>query len=318
MILLINCDIGSFNAVADFIHYTNRLNSSPFFIFCYMNFNMKKIATLGPMGTFSDTASHKYITSQSIAHQIEYFDSIKLALNAVGHSCDIGILPVENFSEGFISLVLDHLLDAELFIMAEIRLPIRFSFISNCASKNDIQHLLVQFVAKGQCSEFIGALHDVEVESTESNIESLVKVQQGPNNYGAIVPSIAVQAGDFPLILEDINDYKNNETRFLVLAKERVLPVKQHNTDYKTSIIVMDENDHPGFLGEVLLSFSSRKINLTSIMSRPTRQTFGKYHFFIDFDGHVEDKTITLALSEIKLNCKVKVLGSYPKLNAQS
>ncbi|WP_340680818.1 prephenate dehydratase domain-containing protein [Paraglaciecola sp.] len=279
---------------------------------------MKKIATLGPMGTFSDTASQKYVTTQSIKHNIEYFDSIKLALNAVGHTCDIGILPVENFSEGFISLVLDHLLDAELFIMAEIRLPIRFSFISNCVNKEDINHLFVQFVAKGQCSEFIGSLYNVDVESTESNIESLVKVQQGPSNYGAIVPSNAVRAGDFPLVLEDINDYKNNETRFLVFAKEQALFAKQHNTDYKTSIIVMDENDHPGFLGEVLLSFSSRKINLTSIMSRPTRQTFGKYHFFIDFDGHVQDEPIALALNEIKLNCKVKVLGSYPKLNAQS
>ncbi|KXI30839.1 prephenate dehydratase [Paraglaciecola hydrolytica] len=279
---------------------------------------MKKIATLGPKGTFSDTASQKYIAAQNLSHEIEYFDSIKLALNAVGHSCEIGILPVENFSEGFISLVLDHLLDADLFIMAEIRLPIRFSLVSNSRLKQDIKHLFVQFVAKGQCSEFIGSLHNVEVESTESNIESLVHVQQGQGNYAAIVPSNAVQFGDFPLVLEDINDYKNNETRFLVFSKDHTLAAKQANTDYKTSVIVMDENDHPGFLGEVLLSFSSRKINLTSIMSRPTRQTFGKYHFFIDFDGHIEDKVIALALAEIKVNCKVKVLGSYPKLNAQS
>ena len=279
---------------------------------------MKKIATLGPMGTFSDTACRKYITAQNAQFDIVYFDSIKLALNAVGCSCDIGILPVENFSEGFISLVLDHLLDAELSIMAEIRLPIRFSFISNCATKADITHLFVQFVAKGQCSEFIGSLTNVEVESTESNIESLFKVQNGLSNYAAIVPSNAVKIGDFPLLQEDINDYKNNETRFLVFSKDPTLTVKQDSIDYKTSVIVMDENDHPGFLGEVLLSFSSRKINLTSIMSRPTRQTFGKYHFFIDFDGHVHDQTIALALAEISVNCKVKVLGSYPKLNAQS
>ena len=279
---------------------------------------MKKIATLGPIGTFSDSASQKYLAGQDIAHQIEYFDSIKLALNAVGQSCDIGILPVENFSEGFISLVLDHLLDADLRIMAEIRLPIRFSLVSNTADKQAIKQLFVQFVAKGQCSEFIGSLAGVEVESTESNIESLVRVQQGAEHCAAIVPYNAVVPGAFPLVLDDINDYQNNETRFLVFSKEESLATKQANTEYKTSVIVMDENDHPGFLGEVLLSFSSRKINLTSIMSRPTRQTFGKYHFFIDFDGHVDDAAIASALAEIKVNCKVKVLGSYPKLNAQS
>lgn len=279
---------------------------------------MKKIATLGPMGTFSDSASQKYLAGQSVAHEIEYFDSIKLALNAVGQGCDIGILPVENFSEGFISLVLDHLLDADLRIMAEIRLPIRFSLVSNTPDKQAIKQLFVQFVAKGQCSEFIGSLADVEVETTESNIESLVRVQQGAEHCAAIVPYNAVVPSAFPLVLDDINDYQNNETRFLVFSKEQALASKQANTEYKTSVIVMDENDHPGFLGEVLLSFSSRKINLTSIMSRPTRQTFGKYHFFIDFDGHVDDAAIASALAEIKVNCKVKVLGSYPKLNAQS
>tara|TARA_R110000868_G_scaffold29861_5_gene110864 strand:- start:1612 stop:2463 length:852 start_codon:yes stop_codon:yes gene_type:complete len=283
-----------------------------------MTFTMKKIATLGPKGTFSDTASQKYLVAQTSQHEIVYFDSIKRALNAVGQDCDLGILPVENFSEGFISLVLDHLLDAQLSISAEIRLPIRFSLVSNAAAMSDIKHLFVQFVAKGQCAEFIASLTKAEVETTESNIESLVKVQQGLSNYAAIVPSNAVQPGEFPLVMHDINDYQNNETRFLVLAKQDVLALKQEQIEYKTSVIVMDENDHPGFLGEVLLSFSSRKINLTSIMSRPTRQTFGKYHFFIDFDGHVQDHKIVLALAEISVNCKVKVLGSYPKLKAQS
>lgn len=279
---------------------------------------MIKIATLGPAGTFSDTATRRYLLSQTQTCEIHYFDSIKLALNAVGERCDMGILPVENFSEGFISLVLDHLLDSNLSVVSEIRLPIQFSLVSQTKQLDAIKHLYVQFVAKGQCSEFIGALGGIEIETTESNMESLQRVLQGGRDTAAIVPSTAVQVTDFPLVISDINDYKNNETRFLVFTHNTEVADKKTNIDYKTSIIVMDENDHPGFLGEVLLSFSNRKINLTSIMSRPTRQTFGKYHFFIDFDGHVNDLEIAQALAEIAGNCKVKLLGSYPKMSGNT
>ncbi|MDP5131803.1 MAG: prephenate dehydratase [Paraglaciecola sp.] len=275
---------------------------------------MIKIATLGPAGTYSDTATQRYVRKQSQACEIHYFESIKLALNAVGHGCDIGVLPVENFSEGFISLVLDHLLDSELSVVNEIRLPIQFSLVSRAAQLHAIKQLYVQFVAKGQCSEFLGSLGQVDIETTESNMESLQFAVLGGADTAAIVPSSAVKEGDFPLVIADVNDYKNNETRFLVFTKNSAVAQKIQDTEYKTSIIVMDENDRPGFLGEVLLSFSNRKINLTSIMSRPTKQTFGKYHFFIDFDGHVQDANIAQALAEIAVNCKVKLLGSYPKI----
>ncbi|MEP7706347.1 prephenate dehydratase [Paraglaciecola sp. 25GB23A] len=275
---------------------------------------MIKIATLGPAGTFSDTATQRYIKTQTQACEIHYFDSIKLALNAVGDRCEYGVLPVENFSEGFISLVLDHLLDSDLSVVSEIRLAIQFSLVSQTTQLAAIRQLYVQFVAKGQCSEFIDALGGIEIETTESNMESLRCASQGNNQTAAIVPSSAVRPEDFPLVINDVNDYKNNETRFLVFTKNTAVCQKDLALEYKTSVIVMDENDHPGFLGEVLLSFSNRKINLTSIMSRPTRQTFGKYHFFIDFDGHVDDINIAQALAEIAGNCKVKLLGSYPKM----
>lgn len=278
---------------------------------------MKKIATLGPKGTFSDTASQKYIRSQTANFELEYYDSIKIALNSIGHECDLGILPVENFSEGFISLVLDHLLDADLTIEAEIRLPIQFSLVSQAAKIADIKELYAQFVAKGQCSEFINSLSNTELHLTESNIESLNLAIHGAKHVAAVVPSGSYQAKQFPLVIEDINDYNNNETRFLVLSSHAKEQAYAANLAHKTSVIIMDENDHPGFLGEVLMCFSQRKINLTSIMSRPTRQTFGKYHFFIDFDGHVLDPSIAAALDEIALSCKVKVLGSYPKTTAQ-
>lgn len=79
---------------------------------------MKIIATLGPAGTFADIATHKYLEEISGAHEVKYYASIKLALNAIGKECDVTVLPIENFSEGFIPILLDALAkkDAALYM----------------------------------------------------------------------------------------------------------------------------------------------------------------------------------------------------------
>lgn len=280
---------------------------------------MKRIATLGPPGTFSDAATLKYAATQDDPYEVEYFPTIGHALKAIGRTCEIGVLPIENFSEGFIPLVLDQLVDADLTIVGEIMLPIQFSFVSTANERHEISQLFVQFVAKGQCSEFIESLGSVKIVTTESNTESLESVRSAAAKSAAIVPSNSFSPNDFPTVIENINDYKNNQTRFLALSSSKNAPQQNKKGAYKTSIVVLDDNDHPGLLGEILNSFSKRNANLTSIISRPTRKEFGKYHFFIDLDGGIQDPLIFDAVEEIRKINKVKLLGSYPKakLNGQ-
>jgi prephenate dehydratase len=38
---------------------------------------------------------------------------------------------------------------------------------------------------------------------------------------------------------------------------------------------------------------------------------FGKYHFFIEFEGNQHDVNVAAALKEIRKRNKVKMLGSY-------
>ncbi|GAA6184615.1 MULTISPECIES: prephenate dehydratase [Alteromonadaceae] len=276
---------------------------------------MKKIATLGPPGTFCDMATGIYTANQSDIYQVEYFPTIVGTLAEIGNSCDIGIIPIENFSEGFIALVLDELIAADLHVVSEIILPIKFSMISNANALSDIQQLYVQFVARGQCFEFLDGLSNAKIVTTDSNIESLNRFKDSEIPSAAIVPSTSYRKSDFPLVVEEVNDYKNNQTRFLVMSKT-VQPTPEEAD--KTSLIVLDDHDHPGYLGEVLLSFSKRNINLTSIISRPTRKTFGKYHFFIDFDGNIDDPIVAEALSEIGKTNNLKLLGSYKKAKSLS
>ncbi len=273
---------------------------------------MNKIATLGPEGTFSDIATKIYLDGIAEKWDIRYFGSIAKTFFAIGSECDSGVLPIENLSEGFVQPVLDLLVDAQSNIIHEILLPIQFSFVSHAEDLTKVERIFVQFVAKGQCSRFLDGLGEFEIVSTESNIESLEMMRNSPH-AGAVVPSHVIENIQYPITVDNINDYRNNQTRFVVLAKRTKECPYEPGADYKTSLIVLDDNDYPGLLVNILSSFSSRGINLSSIMSRPTKDLMGRYHFFIDIDGHVKDGSVSDALTEIEKMNRLKILGSYRK-----
>jgi prephenate dehydratase len=170
----------------------------------------------------------------------------------------------------------------------------------------------VQFVAHGQCSEFIDKLENIKVHNTQSNIESLLLAQKHGDGAGAIIPQHALKmAKNKTLIRGNVTNYENNQTRFLVLADKAQRRVAKQQ--YKTSLVVKNEKDSPGVLGNIVAAFAEQKVNLTSIMSRPTKSEFGKYHFFIDIDGHQEDPDVHRALQQIMQQHPVTILGSYIK-----
>ena len=275
---------------------------------------MKTIGTLGPEGTLSYIATKNYIRESDTPYAIRYFKSIESTLQAVGKECEYGILPIENYSEGFVSVVLDRLADLKLYIANEILLPIQFSFVANVANPKEIDTLYVQFVAKNQCSVFIESLGDVEVITTESNISSLEFLKnKNSASAGAIVPVNSFEKSDFKFSRENVNDFCNNQTRFLMFSVHEHNIEKRSNIHYKTSIIVFNDHDRPGLLESILSPFSKREINLTSLISRPTRKQFGIYNFFIGFEGHAKDKKVSEALSEIANENRLIFFGSYPR-----
>ncbi len=279
------------------------------------------IITLGPQGTYSEIATKKYLTENNLDYDICYASTIGKALQSIGDTAAIGMLPIENFSEGFVNLVLDHLVNLQLYIRAETLLPIRFSLVSDCEKIEDIDKVFVQFVAKGQCAEFLEKMDGVSFVSTESNTQSLALMREN-ENAAAVVPSHLLADHRFNYVEENITDYKSNQTRFLLFSEHDVDDYDPALDNYKTSIIVLFndindvDEDCPGYLETILSSFTKRNINLTSLVSRPTRRTFGKYHFFIDLDGHQQDQNVSDALKDIQKRYRVKVLGSYLKSSA--
>ncbi|MCE2597346.1 ACT domain-containing protein [Motilimonas cestriensis] len=271
---------------------------------------MSVVATLGPKDTFSDMATQRYLSAQGLSSKVSYFPTLKTAFNAIGNEADWGVLPIENLSEGYVQVVLDGLMATDLFIRDEILLPIKFALVTNCQSLAEVRSLFVQFVAHGQCSEFIESLQGITIHNTQSNMESLNSLEGSKEPAAAVVPQHVLNDWRSDCFkIDNVTDFAHNQTRFLVLGKypQKINPALA----YKTTLVVRDDHDKPGVLGSIVTALSDRRINMTSIMSRPTKSQLGKYHFFIDIEGHCEQANIAAAIEQINASYQVKVLGSY-------
>ena len=112
---------------------------------------------------------------------------------------------------------------------------------------------------------------------------------------------------------EGIEDKKNNYTRFLVLSRRGNESKPKRSVQYKTSLIFSVKH-LPGALFGIVGEFAVRKINLTRIESRPTKETPWEYNFYVDFEGHAAEKHVKEALKAIKRKTLyLKILGSYKK-----
>ena len=117
------------------------------------------------------------------------------------------------------------------------------------------------------------------------------------------------------LLAEDIGDYQHNQTRFVLVAREGIPAPTGHD---RTALVVYQRADEPGSLISILQEFAARRINLSNLLSRPTKEGgLGDYCFIVYLDGHVADELVADAMRALhSKQGHVKFLGSYPAAGA--
>lgn len=224
--------------------------------------------------------------------------------------CTFGVVPIENSIEGPVGITLDSLAhNFDLKIYKEIIIPINQNLIVNPGCKmGDIEDVYSHAQAIAQCRGFI-TKNNIQPHYAVSTARAAKDIV-GDRSKAAIGNSKIVDLYGLEILVPNIQDMDNNETRFVVISK------KDHEiTDNdKTSIIFSIYEDKPGGLYKILGIFEKNNINLTKIESRPSKKGLGKYMFFVDFEGHKDDILIKNILEEITDNTYfLKILGSYPK-----
>jgi prephenate dehydratase len=268
---------------------------------------LKKLITLGPSGTFSEVAGLKLSEALNEEYKIEFYPTISLAAKNIAAN-GFGILPFENTLDGYVQETLDMLHKYNFYIQNDISVPVHFGFVSKNANIANVKKIYVQFKAKGQCLDFINE-HGFEIIETESNVTSYERLKNSGETYGAIIP-LHLDMSPFKTVVENVEDSKNNNTRFLVLT---TTPTTKAELCSKCSLILEALIDEPGILIEALVKFYALKINLNAIMSRPTKEGLGKYYFYTEFLANTNIDEIKGLISRINEEgkFKIKCLGFY-------
>lgn len=265
-----------------------------------------KVACLGPLATFTHLAAIRHFGSSATFVPVE---SIKDVFDAVESDKTLyGVVPVENSNEGVISSTLDLFMDYDLKISAEILLEISQNLLSKEKDKKKIKRIYSHPPATAQCKRWLESnmpgIPVLETTSTAKAAELASKDKQS----AAIASELAAKVYTLSIIEKGIEDSKHNVTRFLVISKS--YPGRTGND--KTSIM-FSIKDKPGALYDTLYPFKKSNINLTKIESRPSKRKAWEYIFFVDMEGHIEDKKLKNAIDAVKENCLyLKFLGSYP------
>jgi chorismate mutase/prephenate dehydratase len=265
-----------------------------------------KVAFLGPDYTFSHQAAlSRFGGGADLSGQATIADVFTAVQRG---QCQVGLVPVENSTEGGVGATLDCFITSELKVCGEVFAPVSHTLMSREQGLESIKRVYSHPQGLNQCRSWLARyMPDAVLIETEST-SAAARRAMDESESAAVGPEMAARHYGMEILASDIQDTSPNLTRFLVLGHESC----PATGDDKTSMVFLASH-RPGSLYDALRHFASRGLNLCRIESRPTKDRPWEYAFFVDVMGHQDDDPVREALTALEQDLDLlKVLGSYP------
>ena len=220
------------------------------------------------------------------------------------------IIPESNKTTGNIGV--EYLIfKYRLNIYAEHFFPIRHNLLGlNESNLNDIKDVYSHAQALSQSSNFIkkNNLNENVRADTAGSAKYISDTKN--KTKAAIASELSADIYNLKILKKDIQNEKNNVTRFLLMGKEIYQPeLKKEN--YITSFLFKLKSK-PAALYSALSGFAINGVNMTKLQSFPEQNSFSSFFFLCDIEGHIDDKKIKNSLEELGLHCEdMHVLGVF-------
>ena len=266
-----------------------------------------RVGFQGALGAFSEEAVRALVPG---AEPIPYttFEGVTRAVER--GEVEAGVVPVENTLAGAVAEAYEALVGAEVTAIGEMVIPIRHCLLGlPGASAADVREARSHPVALSQCRGFFAAHPEIRAQAVYDTAGAAEEVAaMGDPSLAAIASERAGERYGLSVLREDLQDRDDNQTRFYLIVSERDGPTEAELL--KTSCVVELEN-RPGALHELLGIFAGRGLDLTNLASRPGASPW-TYRFILEFRHASRDEGVS-AIEEARGLCtSVKVLGTFP------
>ena len=266
-----------------------------------------KIAYQGIAGSYSEScAKKKYPNCDTIP--CKTFDE---CFEKANQDRSIkAIIPESNKTTGNIGV--EYLIfKYRLNICAEHFFSINHNLLGISGSKiTDIKEVYSHAQALSQSSDFIKKkkLNENVRADTAGSAKYISEAKD--KSKAAIASKLSAEIYNLEILNSNIQDEKENVTRFLVMQKEIFQPEFKKNK-YITSLLFKLKSK-AGALYSAIGSFALNGVNLTKLQSFPEKNSFSSYFFLCELDGHIEEKKVKNSLEELGLHCDdMHVLGVF-------
>lgn len=264
------------------------------------------VAYLGPRGSFSEQAAFEHFGRSVQPLPCPSFDEVFRAVEA--GQADVGMVPVENSTEGAVNRSLDLLLSTSLKILGERSLDIRHCLMTQSGTMEGITAVAAHPQALAQCQGWLSRNYPGLERVAESSNSEAARVAASNPTIAAIAGETAAPAWNLQVVEAGIQDDPNNRTRFLAVGDMQPLPSGKD----KTSLILAVPN-RAGAVYDMLAPMAANGVSMTRFESRPARTGQWEYYFYVDVQGHRDDPQVARALADLQSQVAfLKVLGSYP------
>ncbi|MBE6091285.1 MAG: prephenate dehydratase [Clostridium beijerinckii] len=268
-----------------------------------------KVGFYGVAGSFSEEAMIKHFGKKDDAKAYDEFEDVFLAVK--NEEIDYGVLPIENSSTGAISQVYDLLYKYGFYIVGEECIKIDQNLIGIKGTKLDnVKEVYSHPQGFEQSTDFLKGYSNwkkIPFHSTADSVKLVSDLQD--MSKVAIASKRAADIYNLSIIKENINNRRENSTRFIVISKELEL----NNSCDKVSVVFSLEHK-AGTLYKLLRHFAENNINMMKIESRPMEKGAWKYFLYVDFEGNLENEQVKKALNLIEQSSAYfKLIGGYRK-----
>jgi len=175
----------------------------------------------------------------------------------------------------------------------------------------DIKNVYSHGQALSQSSKFIKKINLIENVRADTAGSAKYISENKNKSEAAIASKLSAKIYNLDILASNIEDEKENATRFLIMGKPVLQPVLGKDK-YITSFLFKLKSK-PAALYQSLGGFAINGVNLTKLQSYPEKNSFTSYFFLCDLDGHIDEPKIQKSLEELGLHCEdFHVLGVFP------
>jgi chorismate mutase/prephenate dehydratase len=264
------------------------------------------VAYLGPVGTFSEQAMYKHFGHAVEGLPCASIDEVFRATEA--GTADFGVVPIENSSEGAVNRTLDLLLQTTLSISGGLSIPVHHSLMTRSGTMDGVTRICAHSQTLAQCQVWLKLNYpDIERHAVASNGEAARMAADDPT-VAAIAGEIAGEHYNLGVVKAHVQDDPHNRTRFAIIGRLQPGPSGKDRTS-----LVLAVPNKAGAVYNMLAPLAKHGVSMTRFESRPARIGTWEYYFYVDVEGHAQEKKVEDALAELKQGAPFfKVLGSYP------